>query len=392
MTKHRVVVLTSSLPARRGQANSYVWDLALLEAQHFDTVVLTPRIPGTAPVEHDGDLEIRRFGYLPQRWERLHGGAILENLRQHPARWLQVPAFVGAQAMSLRRLISKLRPAAIHAHWILPQGFVAGAVAGSVPVMLTTHGTDVYGLGGRGSLRLKRFALRHASAVTVYNREMRERLIALGGEPPRIHVVPLGAEVGIFEDAAARHERIPGRLLFVGRLASSKGVDVLLEAVRGIGPDFTLRIVGEGLLRPQLEEAAAGNPAVEFVGALDREAVAKEMATCEMFVLPSIRASTGEQEGRPLSLVEAMAAGCPIVASDLPGIDEVITHDVNGLLVPWGNAATLREAIVSLHSDEARRQRLAQAAAADAGNSSVESLGAIHMGLLQELIDKRNRS
>jgi glycosyltransferase involved in cell wall biosynthesis len=116
-------------------------------------------------------------------------------------------------------------------------------------------------LAGWIATGLKRFALRRATAVTVPNQEMRERLLQLGANPSTTLLRPMGADVAAVR--AVRAERRGGKLLFAGRLAEKKGVAVLLEALcsADLGDDWSLDVVGDGPLRPRLEAAARPVPA-----------------------------------------------------------------------------------------------------------------------------------
>jgi hypothetical protein len=137
----RLLVVASTFPSRRGEGTpGFVWDLAEQEAGRFETIVLVPRV-GDAPArERAGSLEIRRFRYFPRRWEDLADGAILENLRARPLRWLQVLPFLAAEAFALRRLIAEFDPDVLHVHWVLPQGLVAALAAPRRRSVLTAHG------------------------------------------------------------------------------------------------------------------------------------------------------------------------------------------------------------------------------------------------------------
>jgi colanic acid/amylovoran biosynthesis glycosyltransferase len=100
-----------------------------------------------------------------------------------------------AETIALRRLIAEFDPDVLHVHWVLPQGVVAAITAPGRRWVLTAHGRDVYALAGRLATGLKRLALRRATAVTVPNQEMRERLLQLGANPNTTQVRPMGADV-----------------------------------------------------------------------------------------------------------------------------------------------------------------------------------------------------
>ena len=384
------MVLASTFPARYDDGTpAFVRDLAAYEATEFETLVVVPRVPGSARRERQGRLTVHRFRYFPRRWETLADGAILENLRRRPSAWLQVLPFVLAEAWALHRAVRGHRPDVLHVHWLLPQG-LAGLIAGrKVPWLVTTLGGDVYALGDPASRALKRAVLRRAGAVTAMNTDMAARLIALGAPAADTHVLPMGADVTAVRDGGDGVERVPGRILFVGRLVEKKGLAVLLAALRRVGPTgWTLEVVGDGPLRAEVEAAAAGLP-VEFRGALSRTSLAASYARSEVVVVPSVSAASGDQDGLPVALLEAMAAGCAVVGSRIAGIDAAVVDGDSGLLVPPGDAGALAAALTGLLADPERRAKLGAAARARADEFSVAAIGNRYCALLREVAARR---
>ena len=98
---------------------------------------------------------------------------------------------------------------------------------------------------------------------------------------------------------------------------------------------------------------------MDFVGQLTREALTRADAEADVAVFPSVRAASGDQDGLPVALLEAMASGCAVVVSDLPGLDEAVEPGVSGLSVPSGDVEALREALATIIGDPrvARRAR-----------------------------------
>lgn len=386
----RLLVVASTYPARVGDGTpAFVRDLALGEAEHLKTAVLVPRVAGGPRHEQDGSLDVHRFAYFPSRWEDLTDGAILENLRERPSRWMQVIPFMICEAIAIRRLIRQFKPHMLHVHWLIPQGLVTRLVGRRLPRLVTVHGGDLYALNGRLPRVLKRWALRDAGAVTAMNADMRRRLDELGVPQERTHVLPMGAQVADLRAGMAGVERVPGRLLFVGRLVEKKGVAHLLEALGKLDPavPWSLEVVGDGPLRPGLEAASVSlGDRVRFRGTLDRQQLAEAMGAAEIVVLPSVPAISGDQDGMPVVLVEGMAAGCAIVASRLPGLDEVVVDGVNGLLVPPADPHALAGAIGRLLVDAPLRQRLGETAAADAEDHSASAVATRYVALLREMV------
>ena len=385
MTQHAqrpaLLILASTFPAREGDGTpSFVRDLAVGLADRFAPLVLVPAVPGGAAEEEGDGIRVRRYRFFPRRWEDLAAGAILENVRSRTSRLIQVPFFMAAQFFAVRRAVRRERPAVLHAHWIIPQGLVARWAAPRVPLVVTTLGGDLYALGDPVSRALKRSVLKRAKAVTVMNADMRERAIALGANPDTTHVMPMGAQVAQFADAAAgRATRTadagsPVQLLAVGRLVEKKGFHLLIEALAGVDPaTWSLTIVGDGPERAALE-AAAGRLPVDFVGQLTREALTRADAEADVAVFPSVRAASGDQDGLPVALLEAMASGCAVVVSDLPGLDEAVEPGVSGLSVPSGDVAALREALATIIGDPALRATLGADAAERAQSFDVAAV------------------
>ena len=136
----------------------------------------------------------------------------------------------------------------------------------------------------------------------------------------------MGVALRAHARAGAGPERVPGRLVFIGRLVEKKGVGVLLDALHDLPADleWSLDIVGDGPLRAELEERRPelGDRVVTFHGQRSPSELGSACsAGREVAVFPSVRARSGDQDGLPVALLEAMAAGTPVVASDLPGTD-----------------------------------------------------------------------
>ena len=385
----RLLVLASTFPSGPTDGTpAFVQDLAERIADDFDVTVLVPRVPGGARSEKIGRLQVERFPYFFRRWEDLADGAIIENLRERRSRWLQVPFFFLAEGFAIRRLVKRLRPDVMHVHWIVPQGVVAMVAAKRVPALLTTLGGDVYALNDPLTRRLKSRAIKNADEVTTMNSDMRARLLALGSREATTHILPMGAQTGQMAQFAGL-DRDPRRLLFVGRLVEKKGLVVLLDALDHLPADgdWTLDVVGDGPLRAQLEaRARRWGTRVRFLGMARHEDLGRAYATCSMLVLPSVHARSGDQDGLPVTLLEAMALATPVVASDLPGIEDALDHGNAGRLVAPGDAVALATQIAALLADPDERACLGAAAKVRSAEFTVDSIGARYSTLLRGLL------
>ncbi len=385
----RLLVLASTFPARPDDGTpAFVADLAVAQSSDFDTVVVTPRVPGSRARESWSGVEVRRYRFFPRRWEDLAAGAILENLRSRPSRWLQVPFLFAAGALAVRRAVRDTAPDVVHVHWIIPQGLMALAGSRRQPWLVTTQGGDLYALTSSFARWLKRRVLRRAGLVTVMNAEMGERVVGLGVPADRVRVLSMG--VALDRMPAPGPERVPGRLIFVGRLVEKKGLAHLLDALRNVpaGIEWSLEVVGDGPLRAELEQRAAPlGDRVVFLGQRSSEDLGHRLVRASVAAFPSVRARSGDQDGLPVSLLEALATGTPVLASDLPGLADAVTggDEPAGLVVAPGDTAGLTAAVVRLLADDDARERMGRAAARRATEFSAGAIGARYVTLLHEV-------
>ena len=175
----------------------------------------------------------------------------------------------------------------------------------------------------------------------------RLRIVHCGVDPDRLPAAgPVAARPGAEGGGGPR-------ILFVGRLAGVKGAPLLLDAaarLAGRHPGLTLTFVGDGPERAGLEARAAAlglGARTEFTGYLGQEGVAARLAQADVLALPSFA------EGVPVVLMEAMAAGLPVVTTRIAGIPELVEDGVSGLLVPPGDGDALAAALDRLAGDPA---------------------------------------
>ena len=235
----------------------------------------------------------------------------------------------------------------IHAHFLLPPGLI-GVCVGSLlgkKTAVTAHGSDLMIQAKNPILRnLIKFVLKKADYVVVVNQTLKEKALELGINPDKVYITPNAVDVEKFNP---KNTELPSdvninsdkpSMLFVGNLVFQKGVKYLLEAKKLMKNDAELLIVGDGPLRTELEMKVQKDhiPDVVFAGA--RRDVDQIMPSADVFVLPSI------SEGFPITILEAMASGLPVVATNAGGISEVMNKDV-GIMVHPANPTELASAL-----------------------------------------------
>lgn len=334
--KPTVLVLASTYPRWAGDHEpGFVHELARRLTDRFRVVALSPHAPGALQRETLDGVEVIRYRYAPEALETLvSGGGITTNLRRSKWKLLLVPGFLLAQMWVAWRLLRRERIDVVHAHWLIPQGLIAALLqrlpGGRLPLVVTSHGADLFALRGRLLAALKRHVLRRSSAATVVSSAMHQPVCALGAQPAQVHVMPMGVDLRNRFTPVDGTRRSRSEILFVGRLVEKKGLRHLIAAMPLVlqrAPDACLTITGfgpeEAALRHQVQQAGLAGK-VSFVGAVPQAGLAALYRRAGVFVAPFVRAGSGDEEGLGLVVAEAAGCGCPVIAGDVPAVHELL--------------------------------------------------------------------
>lgn len=254
-----------------------------------------------------------------------------------------LPATVSRAVRGLRRL----RPDVLHTHNPHPHfvGSLAAAVLRGPPVVHTKHGRNKPGL--RGAVLANRVASQLSDVVVAVSEDAAQVARQVERVPRRkVRVVPNGIDLARFPFADRTGRPGPARAVHVARLNPIKDQKTLLEAVRLVAdraPDFHLTVVGDGPLREELHALRDRLGLRDHVALLgERSDVPALLAAADLFLLSSL------QEGMSLTLLEAMASGLAVVATDVGGNREVVAHGATGLLVPSRSPERFAAAVLEL--------------------------------------------
>jgi glycosyltransferase involved in cell wall biosynthesis len=268
--------------------------------------------------------------------------------------------------------------------------------AHAVESLLYSERGEIYGTGERPdpqkTRRLEKRETRvwrRARGFVATTAGIRDSFVAAHGARERVSVVPNGCDVPEPRAFAplAEGER---RVVYAGQLYPWKGVDVLVEAVARV-PDARLVVLGG--LEPEADlhrirslVAQRGlNARVELPGTVPQSRVAEELRRASVIAVPYLKSAMTERHTSPIKLFEALAAGRPIVATDLPSSREVLQDGRDALLVPPGDADALAAALRRLFEDPALSERLARQAFAEAPQYSWDARAAKIRTLLEAL-------
>jgi glycosyltransferase involved in cell wall biosynthesis len=335
-----------------------------------DMTVVVPSFKGLPSHSIDG-VPVLRFRYAPRAVESLTHDQGAPNKLRNPLYNLLAPPYIASGAAHLSYWAARRRFDVLHVHWPFPHSVLASLAVTRrrMPTVATCHGAEL-ALARRNRIiaRTLRRSLLGAHAVSCNSSHTRGEIDRLCGRAA--DVVPYGTTVRLPEtprDWTRRGET--ATLLFCGRLIQRKGVDYLLRALPRVLERMPVRLVvtGEGDRRAEWEALAARlgvADRVEFLGFVSAERLASLYQACDAYVHPAIFDDANDTEGLGVSLIEALLNRCPVVASEVGGIVDVVRHETTGLLVAEKDVEALASAILRLLEDRPLARRLGDAGGA----------------------------
>jgi glycosyltransferase involved in cell wall biosynthesis len=343
--------------------------LKRLRAAGHDVEVFTSAYKGGGNREFAG-IPLHRFRYFPALWEDLtHEEAAPDRMR-HSLRYRVMPAFYVVCGMwAAWRLGRRQRYDVVHVHWPVPHALFGWAVRRACGARMVTSWYGVELRWVKGSLPwlrpFVRWALAASDQVVAISSYTAREISDLSRVQSRVIPYTIGfSEAGAAVARAAPRDRFV--VLFVGRLVERKGVRYLIDAVGRLSPERRARlvIIGDGPERPRLEEQVRRtglDGRVELRGRVSDHDLRQAYADASVFVLPAVVDARGDTEGLGVVLLEAMSYRVPVVASNLGGITDIVTHGETGLLVPPADTTALADALERLAADAALAERLGAA-------------------------------
>jgi len=379
-----ILMLTSSYPKYAGETTApFIESIAVGLVRRQHTVhVLAPFHPEVRRAPIESGVRLHFYRYAPHPAFNVYGYAasLHADVSLRPTALAAAPFALVASFQAAMRLVRHHKFDLIHAHWVLPNGAPALLAARlcRLPLVVSLHGSDVYlAFKGWPFALTAATIFRRSWAITACSRDLHQRALRLGAPPDRTTVIPNGVDAYAFRPdpragAQVRAElRLPPDtplIVAIGRMVYKKGFNYLLEAmsrIRAIHPHATLVLAGYGDLLDALKRRAYElnvADAVIFPGQLPRDRAARYVAAADVYVVPSVRDDAGNVDGLPNTLLEGMGAACPIVATRVAGIPDVVVDGVHGVLVPERDPEALAEAITRLLIERDMAIRLGEAA------------------------------
>lgn len=373
------------------------------------TATALPKLGGQEAVVDSLARHFTRLGHeavvlapRPRRPLRADDARLPYTVRRHP-RFYSTRDFISLYRRFLTSAQARYRFDVIHCHDVYPTGYLAalGKRRLGVPLVITSHGGDVR----ENNPRLEKGAIPQRSLAAL---QAADALVSIGPftergfrriypEAPRIVTIPNGIDLETYERAASRPPGLdpaiqPSRyLLFLGRLAQRKGVDVLLDAVAQVPPNGTVQLVvaGEGDERAELEARMRRlklEDRVRFAGRVEGEQKIYLLQNALATVMPS-----RVWEAFPLVVLETYAAGRGIIGSAVPGIVDLVQDGKTGMLFADEDAGALAGLLRPLFADPERCRQMGAEAHQVARDYSWESVAAKHLELYRRLMESAKK-
>ncbi len=288
---------------------------------------------------------------------------LLPNIRKAPFHFLPIYSKIrrfwfNFWAYNLVKKNHKVKPYnVIHLHGDFIEAYFGGKLSKKlgIPAVMTIHA----GLNKRLLKPKNAKYFKNIKKIICVSNEITEDLKSIGIQEEKIEIITSGINLSEFDNAdknaiaKLRNQYSKPIIISVGVLRINKGFNYLIEAFKQIKEKIssvTLIIIGEGPEGKNLEKQASGISDVYFLGRQEHDKVIEYLKAADIFVLASI-STESDREGVPTSIMEAMAAGLPIVATRVGGNPNFIKDSINGFIVNQGNSSEISKAVLKILND-----------------------------------------
>jgi glycosyltransferase involved in cell wall biosynthesis len=375
---HVIVMVTTSYPRFPGDSvGTFMEPIARsVAARGHEVHLVAPWHPLVARGREEHGVRFHFYRYAPHRSLNVFGyaAAMRADVSVRGAAYVAAPLALAAGWRAARAVARRHRATVMHGHWVIPGGVTAAAAAPALPLVVSLHGSDVYLAETFAPARAAaRFAFRRAGFVTACSDDLARRAVALGADPARLETVPYGVDVARFRPdpavrAARRQELAVGDgvplIVAAGRLVRKKGFEYLIDAMVRL-PDAVLAVAGGGTLDGELRERARSRGVsgrVRFLGNQPQDRVAEYLAAGDAVCVPSVRDDSGNVDGLPNVMLEALASGTPLVTTAAGGIGAVVEDGRTAFVVPERDPAAIAAAVARILADGPAALRMGAAA------------------------------
>jgi len=373
----RILQIASSYPVDETDTTApFVRSIArALAANGHELQIIVPWRENMPERTSEPGITVHWVSYAPMAWLNVigHGRSLVSDTRLRLATVAALPFFLIAAWFRAAMIVRVWKPDVAHSHWVLPGGLVGAVIArlSRIPHAVNLHGSDIYIANSRRLYQsIARWVFRNTRQVFACSPYLAEKAILLGADPGRTHFLPHGVDSVNF--MAREDFQRDGDTLIVlaaGRLVEKKGFRALVENAEiflDSHPTAQLWIAGDGDDKALLEQAIASKNTstghrIHLLGRVPWSHMPELLRKVDVFAMPSISDSHGNQDGLPTVVLEAMSCGAAVVTSDIGGTRSVVEDGVSGIVVPSGDSIRFARAIDELLSDPSRIERISLA-------------------------------
>jgi glycosyltransferase involved in cell wall biosynthesis len=362
--RHVVVMVTTSYPRFPGDSvGTFMEPIAhSVAARGHEVHIVAPWHPLVARPPEEHGVRFHFYRYAPVRSLNVFGyaAAMRADVSLRGAAYVAAPLALAAGWRAARTVARRYEATMMHGHWVIPGGITAALAAPRLPLVVSLHGSDVYVAETFAPARIAaRRTFRAAGFVTACSDDLAQRAVALGADPTRIETIPYGVDAARFVPnaslrSARRHELGVGEqvplCVAAGRLVRKKGFEYLIDAIARV-PGVVLALAGDGTLARELQDRArtAGvAERVRFLGNQSQDRVGDYFAAADIICVPSVRDDSGNVDGLPNVVLEALASATPLITTAAGGIGRVVEDGRTAIVVPERDAAAIAAAIAKL--------------------------------------------
>jgi colanic acid/amylovoran biosynthesis glycosyltransferase len=348
-------------------------EVAELARQGVNSPIFAIRNPKGEPPQDWDQRIVERVHYLPGEEQLLREvrqaskkGKLTEEVISALDEWGRRTDFLRLyQAVYVGSRLQEIGIRHVHAHFAGMAARTAFWIGKFFPITFsfTAHANDIF---APRDFEIGLDKLADATRVIITETDYAEKFLRerFPDRGDRIHRIYNGLDLAPF--ARADFSSVPPLIVAVGRLIAKKGFADLIRACRSLmerGKSFRCEIIGEGTLEEELREQIAQldlQGCVELPGAKPQHEIREHLAAATAFVLPSVIDPDGGMDNLPTVIMEAMAAGLPVISTVIGGIPEMVIQNETGFLVPPGDASALAGAIERLFDEIGLAQRLGE--------------------------------
>jgi glycosyltransferase involved in cell wall biosynthesis len=408
----KILVVATTFPRwEQDTEPSFVYYLCKqLKELGAEVTVIVPHAYKAQKSEVMCGVKIKRMAYFfPFKYQRLfYNGGALPNLKSSFLAKIQLPLFLLLLPFYMYSILKKEKFDLIHCHWLIPQGFISILLGKlfKIPVISSAHAGDVF----IAKFSLVRFFLKkvikNSHSITVNSIATSKAVTAIYDK--ETYLIPMGVSIDLFSGSKNSKETITSKynlsnneniILSVGRFAEKKGLEYLIKAMPIILEEINnikLLLVGFGPEEKKLKllvEKLKLSHHVVFCGKIPNGKLADYYNAANVFVLPSIHDRNGDTEGLGVVLLEAIAANCPIVGSNVGGITDIIIDNKTGLLAEQKNERDLAEKVIKVIKNDKLNDKLVNNARKHLiENFTWEAVGSKFYTLFRDIIKHRKNA